>query len=370
MLAAGALALTIVGVSASPASADAVREGQWYFTVLDVNGAQKITRGNGVVVAVVDTGVWAGHPDLHDAVLPGFDTAPIYAGDGREDQQGHGTSMAGLIAGRGHDGSKGIVGIAPDATILPVKIPLEQFASAGETTTGIKWATEHGAKVMNLSFSSEGSRSMEAAVAAAQAADIVVVAGSGNRGKTESRPNPGAYDGVLTVGSVDRDNVVTDFSITGPQVDLVAPGVDITSPYTQADGGYFTGYGTSQSTAIVSGAAALVRAKFPQLSAAEVIHRLEATAIDKGAPGRDDQYGYGVLNIMGALTADVPPLQTGGAQPASSAAAGEPVAESSPTEKSSIGPLLWAGGAVAVLLVIGLVIAVVAMSRRSAPRRY
>ena len=211
---------------------------------------------------------------------------------------------------------------------------------------------------------------MEAAVAAAQAADIVVVAGSGNRGKTDGRPNPGAYDGVLTVGSVDRDNAVTDFSVTGPQVHLVAPGVDITSPYKEADGGYFTGYGTSQSTAIVSGAVALVRAKFPQLSAAEVIHRLEATAIDKEAPGRDDQYGYGVLNIMGALTADIPPLQTGGAQPASSAAAGGPVAESLQTEKSSIGPLLWAGGAVAVLLIIGLVIAAVAMSRRSTPRRY
>lgn len=369
-MAAAALSVSIVSVSAVsavPAAADSVRSGQWYFQSLDVDAAQKISRGDGVVVAVVDSGVWAGHPDLKDAVLPGFDTAPLRPGDGRDDPSGHGTSMAGLIAGRGHGGSDGVLGIAPGSEVLPLKTPLEQFAAASETASAITWGSAHGAKVMNLAYGTVDSQSLRQAVAAAQAADVVMIASSGNLPEKE-RVYPGAYSEVLTVGAVDRTGAVADFSVTGPQVDLVAPGVDITSPYLEAKGGYFTGYGTSQATAIVSGAAALVRAKFPHLSAAEVIHRLEATAIDKGLPGRDDQYGYGVLNIMGALTADVAPLQpsaasTGGPD------AGPPVVQP-PGDKSSTGTLLWIGGGIAGLLLIGLVIAVIVLSRRSTPGRY
>ena len=156
--------------------------------------------------------------------------------------------------------------------------------------------------------------------------------------------------------------------MTGPQVDLVAPGVDIYSPYKNEGSGYIKGYGTSQSAAIVSGAAALVRAKFPNLSAAEVVHRLTATAIDKGPPGRDDQYGYGVVNIVGALTADVPPLKPSVAPTAASADGN--VAQPPAPKSSSMSPLFWAAGGVAILLVIGLVIAIVVMSRRNSPRRY
>lgn len=370
LLAAGSLSLSIVGISASPAVADPVRDGQWYFKVLNVDAAHQITRGNGVVVAVLDTGVRADHPDLRDAVLPGFDTAPTYAGDGRTDNDGHGTSMAGLIAGRGHDGSNGVVGIAPDAKILPVKIPLGTLASETETNTAIKWATDHGARVMNLSFGSEGSSRFRSAIAEAQAADVVMVAGSGNL-PDDGKHFPGAYPEVLTVGAVDRDGKVASFSRTGPQVDLVAPGVDITSPYRDSSGGYFTGFGTSQSTAIVSGAAALVRAKFPNLSAAEVIHRLTASAIDKGPPGRDDQYGYGVVNIVGALTADVPALQSSAAPaPAAGGDANPPIAGAETEQAAGVSPLVWAGGGVALALVIGLVIAVVTLSRRSSARRY
>jgi type VII secretion-associated serine protease mycosin len=363
--AAGLLSLSIVGIMAGPASADSVRDGQWYFKTLDVDAAQKITRGDGVIVAVLDSGVRADHPDLRGAVLPGFDTAPSFAGDGRTDQDGHGTAMAGLIAGRGHDGSGGVLGIAPGAKILPVKIPLGTLASETETNTAITWASQHGATVMNLSFSAEGSSRLQNAITAAAAADVVLVAGAGNKGQSDGRPYPGAYPQVLTVGSVDRNDTITDFSVTGPQIDLVAPGVNITSPYKNVNGGYFTGYGTSQSTAIVSGAAALVRAKFPNLTAAEVIHRLTATAIDKGPPGRDDQYGYGVLNITGALTADVPPLKPS-AGPATGSTTNPTATAATPSPRSA---LLWVGGGVAILLIIGLVIVVVTRSRRSSGRR-
>lgn len=117
---------------------------------------------------------------------------------------------------------------------------------------------------------------------------------------------PASVDGVLAVGGVDRDGNRAAVSVTGPEIDLVAPAVDIYS--TSIDGKYRKGTGTSDATAIVAGAAALIRSKYPYLPAREVAHRLTATAIDKGAPGRDDEYGYGVIDLVAALTADVPPL--------------------------------------------------------------
>ncbi len=368
-VAAALVSMGLVAASAVPAAADTVRDKQWFFASLQVDAAQKITRGAGVVVAVVDSGVWAEHPDLRDAVLPGLDTFPTFAKDGRDDQIGHGTAMAGLIAGRGHNGSDGVIGVAPEAKILPIKIALEQFASASGDTKAIDWATKNSAKVINMSFGTGEAASTHEAIKRAQAADIVLIAGAGNLPRTRDYQFPGAYPEVLTVGSVDRDGKVTDFSVKGPQVDLVAPGVDITYPYLSSSGNYQTGYGTSQSTAIVAGAAALVRAKFPNLSAVEVVHRLEATAIDKGPEGRDDEYGYGVLNLMGALTADVPPLEAT-ASPAPADDPGGPVAATpAPPTGRSLGPLLWVGGAVAVLLGIALVIALVVLSRRSQARR-
>jgi subtilisin family serine protease len=117
---------------------------------------------------------------------------------------------------------------------------------------------------------------------------------------------PAAIPGVVAAAGVGRDGRHVDVSVTGPEVILAAPAVDIVS--TGLDHGYRKGNGTSDATAIIAGAAALVRSKFPDLSAVEVVHRLTATADDKGPPGRDDEYGYGVLNIVKALTADVPPL--------------------------------------------------------------
>ncbi|GGO03156.1 hypothetical protein GCM10011576_03240 [Micromonospora parathelypteridis] len=111
---------------------------------------------------------------------------------------------------------------------------------------------------------------------------------------------------MIAVGGVGRDGLHAAVSVTGPKVDVVAPAVDIYS--TSYDGKYSKGTGTSSATAIVAGAAALIRSKYPYLPAREVAHRLTATAVDKGAPGRDDEYGYGVIDLVAALTADVPPL--------------------------------------------------------------
>jgi subtilisin family serine protease len=186
--------------------------------------------------------------------------------------------------------------------VLPVS-PAEDPLVASQA---IEWAADHGAKVISMSFAIAGSESLAAAVKKAAANDIVLIAVAGNDGDTGSADRyPGAYPEVLAVGALDRTGAVAGFSTQGPQVGITAPGIDIPV----ANGHYSSGYGivrgTSPATAIVAGSAALVRAKYPRLSARAVVDRLTATAVDKGVPGRDDAYGYGELDLMAALTAKV-----------------------------------------------------------------
>ncbi len=298
-------------VFCSPAAfADSIRDRQWYLSTLDIARVHQLSQGAGVTVGLIDTGVDAKHPDLAGAVLPGLDLHDYKAGDGtgRNDVLGHGTEMAGIIAGRGHgDGhADGILGIAPEAKILPVRVIDNGFLGSGYIGKAIDYAVAHHVGVMNMSFSGDDDTPIRDAIKKAQAADIVLVAGSGNRNQASSGPFPGAFPEVLSVGAVDQTGKIWADSITGPQLDIVAPGVNMASTGIVSTG-YSLTTGTSDATAIVSGAAALIRAKYPNLSAAEVMHRLTATATDAGAPGRDDTYGYGRLNLIKALTADVPP---------------------------------------------------------------
>jgi subtilisin family serine protease len=165
--------------------------------------------------------------------------------------------------------------------------------------------------VLCIASAESSDSSLAAAVSRAINADIVVVAGAGNRPKDSDVGFPAAYPGVIAVAGIDRNGEHADVSVTGPEIVLAAPAVDIMTTYLRdsTHSGYITGDGTSAATAIIAGAAALVRSKYPDLSAAEVVHRLTATADDKGPPGRDHEYGYGVVNLVKALTADVPPLQ-------------------------------------------------------------
>lgn len=307
---AGCIAMVIAATPTSAAAADRVRSAQWHLSVLEVSTAHTTARGDGVTVALIDTGVQADHVDLDDAVLPGLDVLPDPAGDGRNDIAGHGTEMAGIIAGRGHAGGSGVLGIAPGSRLLPVRAPINAYASHDYMLRAVDFAKSRGAGVLNLSFSTADDAQLRDAVRAAVDADLVVVAGSGNLGDAVDGDFPGRYPEVLTVGAVGRDGLVADFSVTGPQVDLVAPGVDIVTTGIGRSG-YYRGSGTSAAAAVVSGAAALVRAAHPELSAAEVVHRLVVTAADAGAPGRDDAYGRGRLDLVRALTADVePPVPT------------------------------------------------------------
>jgi type VII secretion-associated serine protease mycosin len=292
------------------AVADTIRAQEWIVSALGLAQAHRYTQGNGVVVAVIDTGVDATHKDLRGNVLRGSDfTTGEPTGAGTTDADGHGTGMAGLIAGHGHGngGNDGILGIAPAAKILPIRLVPHARASGGSPADAISWAVSHGATVISMSFVEGSFESGEAsAVAAAYQANVVLVAGVGNVNEGARRVEyPAAYPSVVAVAGTDEHGNHSKVSVTGNLITIAAPSDNIPSTYN--NGGYAIGSGTSSSTAIVAGAAALVRSRFPNLTAGEVVNRLTATAIDKGPPGRDDKYGYGLLNLVGALTAKVPP---------------------------------------------------------------
>jgi type VII secretion-associated serine protease mycosin len=351
--------LVLATVAAVPARADSVRDAQWHLGFLDVARAHQISQGDNVVVGVVDSGVEANHPDPAGNVLPGTDLL-LSSGNGWQDATSHGTRMAGLIAAHSHAGG-GALGIAPRAKILPAATGTEAGGLATLNAAGITWAVDHGAKVLCLAFGSAVQNGdEERAVHYAQAHDVVVVAAVGNRPGSKDMEYPAAYPGVVAAGGVNRDGSHAEVSVTGPEVALAAPAVEIQS--TTKGGTYNKATGTSDATAIIAGAAALVRAKFPNLSAVEVVHRLTATAKDAGPPGRDDQYGYGIINLVGALTADVLPMTP-------SAAAGtttSPPSGAAPKPSSS-GPLVLIGVALAVLLAAAG--AWILFRRRGTPRR-
>ncbi|MEV4410900.1 S8 family serine peptidase [Catellatospora sp. NPDC049609] len=333
---------------ASSASADQISEGQWFHKFLRTDEAHKITQGAGVVVAVVDSGVDATHPDLRGSVKPGADLTREGPGDGRVDEFGHGTGMAGLIAAHGR-----VRGVAPAATIMPVRNSIRGLTNTAEIASGIEWATAQGADVISVSLANDFDDALlREAVRKAISADIVVVASAGNKPVDKTVGYPAAIPGVLAVAGVGRDGQPAATSVSGAAVVISAPCDGITS--TGLDHLWRTTSGTSDSTAIVSGAVALVRAKYPELSAADVIHRITATAVDKGPAGRDPQYGYGVLDIVAALTADVPPL----ASPTPSASANRP------TEPDSNGSKTFMLIAGAVVIVVGVLALLLIRSRR------
>ncbi|WP_407676313.1 type VII secretion-associated serine protease mycosin [Plantactinospora alkalitolerans] len=370
-------ATAVAVLPAAPAQADQIRNDQWHLRYLKVAEAHKISQGVGVTVAVIDSGVDP-HPDLRNNLLSGTVTYAGGSGDGRRDGDpgGHGTGMAGLVAAHGH-GSNGALGIAPKAKILPIRDEKNRKdGTADDTAKAIEWAVSKRVGVISLSSGGGSTPRLNTALQAAFKADIVVVAAAGNRPGDLLVQFPAASPGVVAVGATDRNGNHAELSVTGKRLVISAPGVAISS--TSTDGGYRKGDGTSPSTAIVAGAAALVRSKFPDLSAEEVVHRLTATAVDKGAPGRDEEYGYGVVDLVAALTADVPPLE-GGAGP-STAATPSPTsngpdsnAAPDPDDKSNVGStvlVIALTALVAVGLLVTLLVLLLVRRRRRQPGAY
>jgi type VII secretion-associated serine protease mycosin len=360
--AAATSALVVVVLTGTPALADSIRGLQWHLTALDITAVHRINQGDGVTVAVIDSGVNGNHPDLTGNVVPGTDliatTGTGTTVNGWTDVNGHGTGMAGLIAAHGHGPGRkdGALGIAPHAKILPIRDGVGLIFS-GSVPDGIEYAIQHGVKVISISAGTGTSAVLKQAIQDAEAHDIVVIAAAGNRPGDASIAYPARYAGVIAAGATSRTGTVATVSVTGPEVVLTAPGDDIA---TTGHTGYDIGTGTSYSTAIIAGAVALVRSKYPHANAAEVIQRLTATATDKGAPGRDPEYGYGVLNLVAALTAtNIPAASTPAGPPISAAATPAAPVIAAPTANASAGPTLrlTTGFYVAAAILAFLVIA-------------
>ncbi|WP_435851486.1 type VII secretion-associated serine protease mycosin [Streptomyces thermolilacinus] len=313
-LTATALAL----LPAAPAHADGIRARQWGNEAINADRAWNTTRGQGITVAVLDTGVDDTHPDLAGNVLPGKDFIGFGAQRGDRAWARHGTAMAGIIAAHGHGpgNGDGVIGVAPEAKILPVRVILEgadkararaRHTRGSALAQGIRWAADQGADVINLSLgddseSAHPEAAEDAAVQYALAKGAVVVASAGNGGEKGDRVSyPAAYPGVIAVTAVDRYGTHASFSTSRWYATVSAPGVDVV--IADPDRKYYEGWGTSAAAAFVSGAAALVRAAHPDLTPAQVKKLLADTARDAPQGGRDDEKGYGTVDPAAAIEA-------------------------------------------------------------------
>ncbi|RJU01917.1 peptidase S8 [Arthrobacter frigidicola] len=319
--------------TAAPARADHVRDKQYWLQDYGVTEAWKSTQGEGVKVAVIDSGVDSSHPDLRGAVTAGIDASGAGRGDG---QQGigevpeHGTLVSTLLAGRGHgprpaegaapsplaaygEGPDGIVGVAPKADLLAVSVWIEG-PNSGPNPAGIgtdeqipnavRWAVDNGAKVINMSLGSTSTtwpESWDEAFLYAEKRDVVVVAAAGNRaGGLTQVGAPATIPGVLSVAGLDRSGVASrESSSEGISIAVAAPSENLVGGLPGAF--YAEWSGTSGAAPLVSGVAALIRSKYPELSAAQVINRIVGTARDAGAPGFDTIYGHGILDVAAAV---------------------------------------------------------------------
>ncbi|MFD1151987.1 S8 family serine peptidase [Saccharothrix hoggarensis] len=305
------VAILIALCAPGAARAQTIEDRQWHLAALGIATAHGTSRGDGVVVAVVDSGVDDTRPDLAGALLPGAGFGSAAGTDGTQDNDGHGTAMATLIAGRAVDG--GALGVAPRAMILPVSVGAEgdKFTTTS-VAEGVTWAVDQGADVINLSLTSLATLTPDLlrAVNYAFDHDAVVVAGTGNDGD-EHVGAPANIKGVIAVSGTIEGNGPWLDSNTGPETVLAAPAQRIVTavPVAVVDTGYAEVDGTSAATALVSGAAALVRARYPDMDAGNVVNRLIATATDLLEPGRDHATGFGQVDPVAALTADVPPVE-------------------------------------------------------------
>ena len=312
------LAASLALVPPTVAHADGIRAEQWALEAMHTQEAWQTTKGKGVTVAVLDTGVEDDHPDLDGNVLTAKDMIGFGAERGDRAWARHGTAMAGIIAGHGHgiDNGDGVMGIAPEAKILPVRVILEDGDSArakarstrgNALAEGIVWAADHGADVINLSLGDDSASAHpepaeDEAVQYALKKGVVVVASAGNGGeKGDHISYPAAYPGVIAATAVDKYGTRASFSTRRWYATVSAPGdkVVIADP----DHKYYEGWGTSAASAFVSGAVALVRAAHPSLTPAQIKKLLEDTARDAPSGGRDDSRGFGFIDPAAALKA-------------------------------------------------------------------
>jgi membrane-anchored mycosin MYCP len=415
VLASGALVAAAAVVWSAPASADATQSAQWYLSKLGVRQAWTITEGKGIKVGVIDTGVDGQAADLVGAVGAGKDFSGQGSANGQQpvgSTPNHGTNVGSLLAGRGHGPghSSGVIGTAPAATILTASFVIG--GSTDGSPQAIRWAVDNGASVINLSYATN-SPGQEDAVRYAESKDVVVVAATGDtasNGQRNRLATPASLPGVVAVTGVDETLKSDPGAVVGTGTALAAPfsttpsdpnggapakALPVANPHGSASGPYSEQIGTSFSAPIVAGIAALVRAKFPDLDAANVINRLIKTATPEGGAVPNSTYGYGVVNADKAVTATVAPVtanplgslvdssgsSSSPSSPGSSTAPSSPAssgsaptgsastapAQSSGSDSSGLGAGAWVAIAAVVLVAAGLIVWLLSRNRRPPP---
>lgn len=296
---------------------DPIRAAEYWLNGARIRDAWQTTRGEGATIAVIDTGI-AKVPAFEGAVAGGTDVSGSGSPDGRTPvgaiDSDHGTWVASLAAARGNPDGTGMIGVAPEAGLLSISVGFGAAAAVpfvDQIADAMKWAVDHGADVINLSFTTntiDWDKSWDEAFLYAFEHDVVVVVAAGNRGSGTSIVGaPATIPGVLTVGGVDQHGMASvEASTQGITIGISAPSEGLLG--ISADGSLQEWRGTSGAAPIVAGVAALIRSAHPDLDAANVINRIISTAID--VPGavqpQDPLYGYGLVDAAAAVTASVP----------------------------------------------------------------
>jgi type VII secretion-associated serine protease mycosin len=379
MAMAAAWSVGFAGAAPAAVAAD-VQSKQWYLSAMQAEEMWKVTTGEGIKVAVIDSGVNSSTPSLKGQVLRGFDATGA-GGDEYDDYAGHGTTMAELIAGTGDGG--GLKGLAPGAKIIPLRITDTEFqnehsVNAYDTRDAIRAAADSEAQIISMSFGSEFPTTEEReAVEYAQSKGKLFFASVGNSARDGNKEEyPAAYPQVVGVSAADRNGKVGEFSQHGQIVDIAAPGSDVPYWCDKTFQKYCDGNGTSQATAIASASAALVWSAHPDWTANQVLNVLFDTASRDWEKGTLSKYlGHGLIrpsmNILkGKGTPgdpDISPLtkektsgSAGSATPSTSAA-------SQPTEQEEASDAAMSGSSAnkdddsQLVLLIGGVAAVVVL---------
>lgn len=273
---------------------------QWNLPVIQTEAGWDITKGDEkIIIAVVDTGVDLNHPDLRKRLTKGYNV--LENNDYPDDDNGHGTHVAGIIASETNN-REGIAGITWYNKIMPIKaMGAEGYGSTFDIAKGIIWAADHGAKVINLSLGNyHPSSLMKEAIKYAFEKNAVIISAAGN--DNSNHPSfPAAYPEVLGVSAVSYSGQRAPFSNYGDYIDVSAPGVQIPSTYFNKQ--YAALSGTSMASPHVAGLAGLILSANPNLTNKDVMNIIKSTAYDLGAPGKDNDFGSGLIDVQKALQA-------------------------------------------------------------------
>ena len=318
-----AASVLLLGAAATPPPvpddpADPVRASEYWLDGAGIRDAWQTTRGAGVTIAVIDTGIGKVPGVFDEAVVGGTDVSGTGSPDGRTPvgaiDGNHGSWVASLAAGRGAADGKGMIGVAPEADLLSISVGFGAAAAVPFTeqvAKAMRWAVDHGADIINLSFTTntlDWDQSWDDAFLYAFEHDVVVVVAAGNRGSgTNIIGAPATIPGVLTVGGVDQTGTASlEASTQGITIGIAAPSEGLLG--VSADGKVASWSGTSGAAPIVAGIAALIRSAHPDLDAANVINRIIKTAIpvDGMTKAPDPLYGFGLVDADAAVKTDVP----------------------------------------------------------------